>query len=105
MKSNLLKHIILGFFLITVLFAASCKKDAVNNTTLPPNTGGTTTNQNSTDTTGTLIGSAITAGDFPNIGFAVQYGTMSANAAYVAAVKREANYVTFGNELKYHMRK
>jgi len=99
MKSHPFKPVIAVFFAITILSAASCKKDAPNNNNTSNNNNNTT--GNSPDTTGTLIGSATTAGDFPNIGFAVQYSTMSADAAYVAVVKREANYVTFGNELKY----
>jgi len=102
MKNKNSKSFFLIFFALVVLLAVSCKKEAVNNNnTTPPDTAGTKPKVNSTDTTGTLIASATTAGDFPNIGFAVQYGTMSTNAAYVAVVKREANYVTFGNELKY----
>jgi len=103
MKNNFLKFVILGFFAIGILSTFSCKKESVDNNNNSSNTTDTTskTKVNTSDTTGTLIGSATAAGDFPNIGFAVQYGTMSTNPAYVAVVKREANYVTFGNELKY----
>ncbi|WP_183575094.1 endo-1,4-beta-xylanase [Mucilaginibacter sp. X5P1] len=102
MKISFLKDVTVMFLVTAVMLAASCKKESVdNNNTTSTNTGGTKTTGTTTDTTGTLIGSATTAADFPNIGFAVTYGTMSTNAAYVGVVKREANYVTFGNELKY----
>jgi endo-1,4-beta-xylanase len=99
MKKYHLIYLVLSLFVIA-LFNLSCKKEAVTNNNTP-DTGSTKPKIISSDTTGTLIGSATAAGDFPNIGFAVQYGTMSTNAAYVAVVRREANYVTFGNELKY----
>jgi endo-1,4-beta-xylanase len=101
MKKRILKNVIAGFCATAVLFAVSCKKDSVNNNNTSDTSGTTTTKGNSPDTTGTLIAAATTAGAFLNMGFAVQYGTMSTNAAYVAVLKREANYVTFGNELKY----
>jgi endo-1,4-beta-xylanase len=65
----------------------SCKKEPVNNIL---NTG------NFTDTTGTLASAA----GFP-IGMAASYNLMTGNPAYAATVKREANSVTFANELKY----
>jgi endo-1,4-beta-xylanase len=101
MKNRVLKHVIAGICAMAVLFAASCKKDTANNNNTSDTGGTTTAKGNLPDTTGTLIAAATTAGAFLNMGFAVQYGTMSTNAAYVAVVKSEANYVTFGNELKY----
>jgi len=102
MRNNFLKFVILGFLTIGILLTTSCKKESVNNNNnVTPTDTTTKIKVNPSDTTGTLIASATAAGDFPNIGFAVQYGTMSTNPAYVAVVKREANYVTFGNELKY----
>lgn len=102
MKNKKLKIAVKGIFVLVVLSAFSCKKEATNNTNnnKSTDTTATKTTTNASDTTGTLIASAIAANAFPNMGFAVQYGTMSTNAAYVALVKREANYVTFGNELK-----
>ena len=91
---------ILCFVAIAALFITSCKKDTIDNNN-KPDSGTTKPTGNQADTTGTLIGSATAKGDFQNMGFAVLYGTMSTNAAYVSVVKREANYVTFGNELKY----
>lgn len=100
MKSNLYIKAGTGLLLAIALFISACKKDNANNNnqTTPPDT--TITKTTPPDTTGTLIGSAIASGAFPNMGFAVLYGTMSTNPAYVALVKKEANYVTFGNELK-----
>jgi endo-1,4-beta-xylanase len=84
----------------TLLFAVSCKKDSTNSNNANQHPDTVVTKPNPPDTTGTLIGSATTTGSFPNMGFAVLYGTMSTNPSYVALVKKEANYVTFGNELK-----
>jgi len=98
MKNNI--YLTAGFpsLIAMLFFIVSCKKD---NTTPSNNSQKTDTVVSKTpDTTGTLIVSATTNGSFTNMGFAVTYGTMSTNAAYVAVVKREANYVTFGNELK-----
>ncbi len=78
----------------------SCKKDspAKDEGNINTNTGNT--NTGAISDTATLRGTAVSSSGFPNFGFAVLYGTMSTNAAYVATVKKEANYVTFGNELK-----
>jgi endo-1,4-beta-xylanase len=99
MKNSCLKAGI-ALLLAMLFFASSCKKEATNqnNIVTPPDTTGKT--PTTPDTTGTLIGSATAKGAFTNMGFAVLYATMSTNPAYVALVKREANYVTFGNELK-----
>lgn len=100
MKNNTFLKAGAVLLLALLFFASSCKKEATdqNNIITPPDTIGT--RPTPPDTTGTLIGSATTKGAFTNMGFAVSYGTMSTNPAYVALVKREANYVTFGNELK-----
>lgn len=102
MKNNILKRSFIGFILLIFLVTVtSCKKEPVNNNNNNPvDTAKSKSTVSTTDTTGTLIASATAANDFPNIGFAVTYNTMSTNSAYVAVVKREANYVTFGNELK-----
>jgi endo-1,4-beta-xylanase len=101
MKNN--NYLKSGIILLSaiLLFTVSCKKNDVNNNGTQTQKSDTSiTKTNPPDTTGTLIASAMASGAFPNMGFAVQYGTMSTNSAYVALVKREANYVTFGNELK-----
>ena len=101
MKNNILKHILTCICLVGLMgITTSCKKESTNNNIPPVDTGKTKPIVTTADTTGTLITSALSANDFPNIGFAVTYNTMSTNAAYVALVKKEANYVTFGNELK-----
>jgi len=90
-------YLIAGIALITLIY--SCKKEptpAAQN-----NVNNNNTNTGTISDTATLRGSATSSNAFPNFGFAVTYGTMSSNAAYVATVKKEANYVTFGNELKY----
>jgi endo-1,4-beta-xylanase len=95
MNNKVLKQVAAAVFAALALSVLSCKKDAVQHTDNPDTVKTIATKP---DTTGTLIGNAGAA--FPNMGFAVLYGTMASNPAYVAIVKREANYVTFGNELK-----
>lgn len=82
--------------LIITLLVNACKKDSPAS---QQNTGSTTHTGTVSDTA-TLRATALSTGSFPNLGFAVLYGTMSTNAAYAATVKQNANYVTFGNELK-----
>ncbi|MDN3580725.1 endo-1,4-beta-xylanase [Mucilaginibacter flavus] len=96
MNNKVLAQVALAIFTAFGLTVSSCKKDAVPLTNTPTDTVKNIATK--PDTTGTLIGNAGAA--FPNMGFAVLYGTMSSNPTYLAAVKREANYVTFGNELK-----
>jgi len=102
MKNSIIKRssLIIGVVIATLVY--SCKKDPPsgdqNNT---GNTGSTGSTGTTISDTATLKGTAITSGAFNNFGFAVLYGTMSTNTAYVATVKKEANWVTFGNELKY----
>lgn len=79
----------LALVAITVILVTSCKKNAEFNSL---NTG------NYTDTSGAL--KTLTASTFPNMGLAVTYTPMSTIPAYLATAKREANIVTFGNELK-----
>lgn len=74
------------------LFAASCKKEKSSQNV--SNTNVSTTS----DTAGTI--KATAASLFPNFGLAVTYGNMANVAAYLGTVKREATFVTFGNELK-----
>ncbi len=99
MKNNIIKYINIICFIAVGMVIYSCKKDpsSKNQGNVVTDTGKTT---GTISDTATLRGSAVTSNAFPNFGFAVLYGTMSTNAAYVATVKREANYVTFGNELK-----
>lgn len=93
---------VLACLALSACLLVSCTKNA-GNTPLPApaGPGGTAPKAGMIDSTGTLLTSANSAGDFSNLGFAVTYGAMSSNPAYVGIVKREANYVTFGNELKY----
>ncbi|MGI4727487.1 MAG: endo-1,4-beta-xylanase [Janthinobacterium lividum] len=79
----------LAMLAITAMLSYSCKKNAEFNSL---NTG------NYIDTVGAL--KTLTASAFPNMGLAVTYTPMSTIPAYLATVKREANIVTFGNELK-----
>ncbi|GAA3983323.1 endo-1,4-beta-xylanase [Mucilaginibacter dorajii] len=95
MNNKVLTQVAVAVFAALALAVSSCKKDAVPHINNPDTVKNISTKP---DTTGTLIGN--TGAAFPNMGLAVLYGTMSSNPAYVAIVKREANYVTFGNELK-----
>lgn len=101
MKNNIFKSLLIGFNVLIISLAISCKKDVAAAVTPLPDPVVVPPKVVSTDTTGTLLANAISTGAFPNMGFAVMYGAMSTNQAYVNVVKREANYVTFGNELKY----
>jgi len=92
----------LSVWLLSILFFISCKKNEVAVPNPPPaDTTKSIGKANPSDTMGSLYTSATNAGAFSNLGFAVLYNTMSSNPAYVNLVKKEANYVTFGNELKY----
>jgi endo-1,4-beta-xylanase len=100
MKTSPLKKLGCIFLTASILLVYSCKKDSNNN-----NNPGSVTTTSPTQTatvsdTATLRATALSTGSFHNLGFAVLYGTMSTNAPYVATVKQNANYVTFGNELK-----
>ena len=81
---------LLHWCLVTGLLtgAVSCKRDQVNIL----NTG------NFKDTSGGPLKAA--ANNFL-LGMAVQYDQMSTNSVLAATVAKEANAVTFGNELKY----
>jgi endo-1,4-beta-xylanase len=81
--------------LVALSTFTSCKKSS-DPGSIP--TTGTPTGISSLDTSGTL--KAFTASSFPNIGMAVTYTQMATIPAYLATVKKEANMVTFGNELK-----
>ena len=97
MKNNILKQSSFIIWMTIAGIAYSCKKN-------PPVDQNNSNNSNNTVTnldTATLKGTANATASFPNLGFAVTYGTMSTNTAYVDTVKKQANYVTFGNELKY----
>ncbi|HEY4148628.1 MAG TPA: endo-1,4-beta-xylanase, partial [Chitinophagaceae bacterium] len=83
MKNKIIIHCIIAG-LAAGMF--SCKRDVVGIL----NTG------NFSDTAGTLKSAGSN-----NIGFAVDYGTSTTNQVYFGTVAREANSVTFGNELKY----
>jgi len=85
---------LLGLAAVCGVLASCSKKENPN----PQTTTTTTTTTTTIDTSGTLKANA--AASFPNMGFAVTYGLMNTNAAYLATVKREGNIVTFGNELK-----
>ncbi|WP_345948673.1 endo-1,4-beta-xylanase [Mucilaginibacter sp. PAMB04274] len=84
---------------VMLIYTTSCKKNDDENIVAPEipleiySTAIPTA-----DTAGTL--KAKTAAFFPNMGMAVTYGPMLNSAAYLATVKREANNITFGNELK-----
>jgi endo-1,4-beta-xylanase len=78
--------------LLLAMAATACKKNADNSAVLSP---GLTV---LTDTAGSLKTTASAM--FPNMGMAVTYGPMSTIPAFLATVKREANIITFGNELK-----
>jgi endo-1,4-beta-xylanase len=82
------KLIISGVLLITTMGVYSCKKNIYNGADSIVET-------QFTDSTGTLK-SAVS---FP-VGLAVEYPLSSANRTYWAIVKREAGWITFGNELK-----
>ncbi|WP_448702883.1 endo-1,4-beta-xylanase [Mucilaginibacter sp. AW1-3] len=90
---NIVKKIgITAFAAISLL--AACKKSD------PGSSGGDGNNNNggtpvTTDTTGTLKGSTTL-----NIGIAATYNLASTNSSYLNTIKREAGWVTFGNELK-----
>ena len=81
------KLILSSLLLGLVMGMAACKRDVVGIL----NTG------NFTDTSG---GPLKSANSFL-LGMAVQYNQMSGNPVLAATVAREANAVTFGNELKY----
>lgn len=85
-------------FVISAI-VCSCKKQNEDSWTTDT-TVTTVITTPTTDTTGTLKGAAIASSAFQNMGLAVLYSTASSNPSYLAVVKREANYVTFGNELK-----
>lgn len=81
-----------------VLLFNACKKDA-KVSGAATGEGSTATSVNPlADTAGTI--KVVSAPVFSNFGMAVTYGSMSTVPAYLATVKREANWVTFGNELK-----
>ncbi|WP_256011410.1 endo-1,4-beta-xylanase [Desertivirga xinjiangensis] len=82
MKKNLFVPVILASF-ITVI--SSCKREDI----------GILNYASYADTSGTLKELA----NFP-IGMAVEYPLASTNSRYWGTVKREANSITFGNELK-----
>lgn len=77
-----------------IVLAGCSKKESPH----PTSTTTTTTTTTTLDTSGML--KVTTAAYFPNMGFAVTYGSMNTNPAFAATVKNEANIVTFGNELK-----
>jgi endo-1,4-beta-xylanase len=79
----------LAMLAITAMLSSSCKKNAAFDSL---STG------NFADTAGSL--KATAASSFANMGMAVTYTPMLTIAKYLATVKREANIVTFGNELK-----
>ena len=81
-----------------MLLLGSCKKDNSTNSAGTTTTTTTTITTTALDTGGTLKG--FSASSFANMGMAVTYAPMQNNASFLATVKREANVVTFGNELK-----
>lgn len=82
------KLIISGLLLIAVTGMYSCKKEIYNG-------ADSNVEVQFTDSVGTLK-SAVS---FP-IGLAAEYPLSSTNSKYWAVVKREASWITFGNELK-----
>ena len=90
MKNYLKKRSYLIIYITLAMLIYSCKKDnpAKSQDNVTTNTGNPT--GNAISDTATLRGTAQTSSAFPNFGFAVLYGTMSTNAAYVATVKKEA---------------
>ena len=82
------KMIISGMLLITTMGVYSCKKNIYNG-------ADSTLDAQFTDSTGTLKSTV----SFP-VGLAVEYPLSSANTTYWSIVKREAGWITFGNELK-----
>ncbi|OCX54638.1 hypothetical protein BEL04_10450 [Mucilaginibacter sp. PPCGB 2223] len=92
MKNNIKKAAIAALAGITIM-ASSCSKK--NDPGATDNGTGTTTGTTTSDTTGTLKGSTTM-----NIGIAATYNLASTNSGYWNTVKREAGWVTFGNELK-----
>jgi endo-1,4-beta-xylanase len=95
--SGFMKNIIKFSCLLAVtgsILLGSCTKDNSNNPPVPHSLTTTV----SLDTAGTL--KAFTASTFANMGMAVTYSSMLNIPAFVSTVKREANIVTFGNELK-----
>jgi len=90
---NIIKKIALAALAGIVLISSCSKK---NNPGVTDNgTGNNTGTTTNTDTAGTLKGSTPM-----NIGIAATYNLASTNASYWGTVKREAGWVTFGNELK-----
>lgn len=85
MKKNIIRF---GLLFIAVIGISSCKKDVYNG-------ANSLVNGTFTDTTGVLK-SVVS---FP-MGLAVEYPRASTNNSYWAVVKREASWITFGNELK-----
>lgn len=83
------KLIIPGLLLLTVLGMYSCKKQGVYN-------GADSTLGAQFTDDGSTLKSAVS---FP-LGLAVEYPLASTNANYWNVVKREAGWITFGNELK-----
>jgi endo-1,4-beta-xylanase len=82
------KLIIPGLLLLAVAGMYSCKKEMYN--------GADSIAENQfTDTIGTLKSNA----SFP-IGLAAEYPLSSTNSKYWGIIKREATWITFGNELK-----
>jgi endo-1,4-beta-xylanase len=77
-----------GLLLLTAVGMYSCKKDIYNG-------ANSLVEQQFTDSTATLKSLA----SFP-MGLAVEYPLSSANNSYWSVVKREASWITFGNELK-----
>ena len=89
-----MKSKLIGICILSVLMGIySCKKGSPANPAPPAPPSPPPT---SPDTSGPLKG----ANTFL-LGMAVEYSQMSGNALLAATVAREANAVTFGNELKY----
>lgn len=82
------KLLIPGLLLLTAVGMYACKKDIYNG-------ADSTVNEQFTDSTGTLKSFV----SFP-MGLAVEYPLSSSNAKYWSIVKREAAWITYGNELK-----
>ena len=89
MKSNL-KVCLASITAAILILVVSCKKE--------PNIGILNIG-NYSDTSGTIKNLSSSTGML--FGLAADYNSMNNNPTYAAIVKREANIVTFGNELKY----
>jgi endo-1,4-beta-xylanase len=92
-----LKNIPIAGIIIAIMIVSSCKK----NNDVGGSDPGTTNPTNNTGNPDTSVALKTAVQPyFANMGLAVTYTPMSTISAYLATVKKHANIVTFGNELK-----